>query len=83
MTKSTFSMQKRSIASTASSLVVDDPGEHNVEEFHRRKYLFHIGVLAFGIRAPPEPFAQRLETGRRDQQQTCFRFSGFQVTIHV
>ena len=64
-------------------LVVDDPGEHNVEEFHRRKYLFHIGVLAFGIRAPPEPFAQRLETGRRDQQQTCFRFSGFLVTIHV
>ena len=64
-------------------LVVDDPGEHDVEESHRRKYLFHIGVLALGIRAPPEPFAQRLEAGRRDQQQTCFRFSGFLVTIHV
>jgi len=64
-------------------LVVDDSGEHDIKEIHRPEYLFHIGILALGICAPPEPFAQHLEAGRRDQQQTCLRFSGFQVTIHV
>ena len=64
-------------------LVVDDPGEHDVEELHRGEYFFHIGVLALGIGTPFESLAQHLEAGRRDQQQTRLRFSGFQVTVHV